>query len=284
MPNSPFHISPDLARAGNSASRDQQGAAYTRIFSVEGLPPGVDTLQQAISRCGVNIGDQHPTDQGAWCTRISAVPACGGTARSQAIVTIEYGWYNLISALGSKAGCQIRISASSSTVQSNINPNTNQVLVVTYSDPNDEAAGSATNYIEINRFVNHLVIEFTRIETGSPLQTTVTYVGSVCNDAYAAVGNACDWLCRSINSQTLGLDANGNQLYQVTYCLEYAEEGWVQLGLYEDNTRHQIPTDVSTNANALLPFTAPANGQVANGVYAYTPRATNFMDLELPPV
>jgi hypothetical protein len=214
-----------------------QGAVLLRVFDVSGLSPGKDTLAQAAGAfdgaTGARIpayGEAHPAVSGLYAVQIDAQPIKG--SNSAARVIVRYGTPELSSIPGAVS---IRISGSQNRKLLARNPD-GSLIVVKYTDPSGNAL---QDRVQIPILSPNTVLEFTRLETKSPLTLSAQFRRSVNSNTWQT-GAPKTWLCRAVDGRSLGALAR----YEVRYLFEYDPDGWERIEYFVDRYTGKIPDDV----------------------------------------
>lgn len=251
---------------------DVNGGQLDRIFTVEGLSPGSDTLAQAAlavdSSSGFFIpryGQAHPKIAGMYVTRVKSDPLMKG-AKSSVRVVVTYSSPQV--ALG--GGVIVRGSGTSA-MRILAKDEKGKPLFLTYEDLLN-AGVIYTQTVKLQIPAPHAILEFERIEPNSPVSNIRQYVSKV-NSASWQGGAAGTWMCREIPFESLGNVLNiGGGGYRVSYKFEYDELGWDSIAVYEDEITHVTPSDITPTKDN------------SNGVYSYKQPSANFGSLGLPNV
>lgn len=270
---------------GMGYSVDKDGPSMVRNFVVGGLPNLPTTLYLATISPGIpQMWQAHESIPGLFVNSINSRPL-GGDSRTGCVVQASYNWLNL-----GPSGGQFRLTGSRQVIHANKDPATQKFFTVTYSPPIAQIGGvfgsitafgnEVSNYCDFDIFTCHLTLEFQRIESGNPKKKATQYVGTTNSDAgWQGIGKAGQWLCESINGEQIGA-AGGGSMYLTNYSFQYAPEFWFQLGFYQDDFTHIVPTDIaSTTVN---PAQCQKTAQVANGIYCYAPMQQAFSGLNIP--
>lgn len=261
---------------------DVSGGKATRIFTVKNLPNQSNMLylacfaQDSITNLRIpRYGQAHETIPGIYCQSVDAEPL-GRESRINAIVTCGYGW-NVIGG----GTVQVRLSGMRSVQRANKDPISGNFFTVTYQAPGGVPLSTA--YVQFDIYTSHLVLEISRLENVSPKLKSAAYCGKTNQEAgwQGIGGNAKGlWLCQNIDGNTVGANA-----WMVNYKFEYAPEGWVQLGYWEDNATHIPAFNVIPTLKDIQALTV--SGQVlgpGSGVTAQVPTMLPFSPLQIPNV
>jgi hypothetical protein len=228
---------------GAKFTLDFAGGVLLRVFEVNGLTPGRDTLAQAAlgqdAATGSRIpayGDSHPGVAGLFVSSIEADPVPGNRAAAQ--VKVRYTSPELFSVPNV---ARIAISGSNRVKQISKNPTDSSPLLVRYTD----SAGSVLQeYLQVPALSPNTILTFTRQEFKSPLSTSIR-LRRTANASPWQSGAARTWLCRAIDAVSLGNVAR----YEVKYVFEYDPDGWERLEYYRDPHTGKVPTDVAESSN-----------------------------------
>lgn len=256
------------------------GSTLQRVFTVSGLPSNLSALfvarfaTDAVTGFHIPLyGEAHPTINGLYVVYVDAVPF-GGNSRTSAAVTVTYSWW----AFGTPSN-QARVRTSVIQVEANHYGNNFFVIPYTYTD----ALAAHIIYQEaiFKLWIPHTVIEFTRIDSTSPLAKNATNKAFINSDAFQGFP-PYSVMCRGIDGPALSTNR-----WQNTYEFEYAPEGWAQLSLYRDPNSGLIPQDVNApaNVNVAVAWANMGNTGVppgTNGIYVYSPKPTAFASLGIP--
>lgn len=294
-----------------------------RVFTVTGLDAisGPTGTSQTIYLASIaqdqttgfripQVFQSHESVPGLFVQTVNVEPQAN--SRINAVVKCHYKWQSF--GLGS---IQVKITGTRNVLHANRDPTSGQLFVVNYTCPAGQPGGGiavkqptgmAVSFIindvvpkkivsqlcEFNVSNFHLVLEVQRVEKGSPKKKAVSYVGSVNSEVgWQGVGSPKPalWMCQSIEGSVIQPG-----FWNVTYVLEYAPEGWWQIGLYQDPANHLIPSDVlndpgikaitGPNGPGILrtgPVGLPGQNSL-NGELGYSPRLTAFNGLNLPEV
>jgi len=224
---------------GAKFTLDFAGGVLTRIFEVNALTPGRDTLAQAAlgqdSSTGTRIpayGDPHPGVPGLFVSSIEADPIPGNT--TSALVKVRYTSPELYSVPNVS---KITISGSNRVKQLSKDPTSSDALQVRYTD---STGSTLQEFLQVPILSPNTILTFTRQEFKSPLATSIRFRRTV-NASPWQSGAAKTWLCRAIDAVSLGNVAR----YEVKYVFEYDPDGWDRLEYYRDPHTGKVPTDVS---------------------------------------
>jgi hypothetical protein len=228
---------------GAKFTLDLAGGVLTRVFEVNGLVPGRDTLAQAAfgqdSATGSRIpayGDAHPGVAGLFVSSVEADPLPGNPTAAQ--VKVRYSSPELSSVPNV---AKIAIAGSNRVKQISKDPAGAAPLLVRYTD----SAGSVLQeYLQVPVLSPNTLLTFTRQEFKSPLTTSIRFRRTV-NASPWQSGAARTWLCRAIDAASLGNVAR----YEVKYVFEYDPDGWERLEYYRDPHTGKVPTDVAESTN-----------------------------------
>lgn len=258
-----MHITEDLV-LGAKFRYTRSGGTLIRLFDVSGLVPGNDTLAQAAvavdSTTGARIpryGDAHPAVYGLYVIAIEAEPIVN--SQTAARVSVTYGSPELGPVPNA---VQIGISGSSCRKLVSTYPDGSPILVK-YTDP---SGNMLQDRLLIPVLSPNTILQFTRMETSSPLRLSAKYRRAVNSTPWQG-GDAKTWLCRAIDAKS---QANLSR-YQVRYVFEYDPDGWTRLEFFVDRFSGKIPDDVKVSAN---------NDQGIAKVLPYATR--DFASLGLP--
>lgn len=247
-----------------------------RIFFVEGLTPASDTVFQAANAVDSVTGfripqyrKQHERVGNLFVSDIFAEP-WPRDSQSKAKVTLTYS-----TPQHGALSIDATIRVMGSTIQEPVDrdPNTGKVLTVSYKDVT--TGDVATNTVNLTVARPRALVEFTRIEPGSPLLKSLKFNGTV-NATPWQKQPPLKWMCKSISGESVGIvnGATGAVTYLVRYLFEFAGPGkyddFTEFYFYRDNTTNEFPRDAQPSRNN------------DKGIYTFTPVQQNFNVLRLP--
>lgn len=244
---------------------DLSGGVLTRVFEVNGLAPGRDTLAQAAGAqdeaTGVRIpayGDGHPGVPGLYVAAVEAEPV--EHARTAARVTVRYESPELSSAPNV---VKIAIGGSNRAKLAWRSAADGSPFQVKYTD----AAGNVLQeFLQVPVLSPNTILTFTRQEFKSPLKVSARLRRTVNAGPWQA-GESRQWLCRAIDAVSLG----NLSRYEVKYVFEYDPDGWDRIEYYRDPYTGRVPADAELSAGN------------DRGVARLQPYATaDFNELKLP--
>jgi hypothetical protein len=217
---------------------DFAGGVLLRLFEVNGLSPGRDTLAQAAAgqdaASGARIpgyGEAHPGVAGLFVSSIEADPIPG--SRTAATVKVRYTSPELFSVPNV---AKIAIAGSNRVKSISKDPADGSPLLVKYTDG---AGAVISEFLQVPVLSPNTILTFTRQEFKSPLQTSIRLRRTVNASPWQA-GEARTWLCRAIDAVSLGNVAR----YEVKYVFEYDPDGWERIEYYRDPHTGKVPSDV----------------------------------------
>ena len=233
-------ITEDLV-LGASFTISRTGASLVRVFDVGGLTPGRDTLAQAATAYdpagNIRIpryGEAHPSAANLFANEINAVPING--SRTAAKVTVQYGTPAQAATPGA---AQIRIGGVGGHKMTAIAAD-GGLVAVSYATPLGE---QHANYLQVPILVANTLLEFTRVESASPLRLSEQYRRTISKSAWQG-GDAGTWLCRGIDAA-----GQGSGRFEVRYTFEYDPDGWDRIEYFVDPFSGKIPDDVAFSSN-----------------------------------
>lgn len=255
---------PNLVNLGSpSVTVTAKGGQRMLSYRVDGLDPTFDPVVQALGAPGVPyIGAAYPYASGMYCTQVHAEPL-GKDNRTNCLITATFSSPQVELAPNSP-GYQVKINGTLAKIPYEKDA-LGQPLQVTYGK--DPTTGKPySQQVKLEVFQPHDMIEFTRYESGSPLNKSKQYCGTVNDDSWQG-GDQYTWQCHSISGELCNQQTG---LYLVTYTFEYDPDNWQQFYYYQDPINKRIPPDVSvTKGNT-------------NGIYLYTPLTNSFDGLNIP--
>jgi hypothetical protein len=250
---------------GSKFTLDFAGGVLMRMFEVNGLEPGRDTLAQAAlaqdADSGARIpayGDSHPGVAGLFVSSIEADPIPG--SRTAAQVKVRYTSPELFSVPNVS---KVTIAGSNRVKTVSNDPADSTPLMVKYTD----ASGSVLQeYLQVPVLSPNTILTFTRQEFKSPLAIS-TRLRRTLNASPWQSGGARTWLCRAIDAVSLGNVAR----YEVKYVFEYDPDGWERIEYYRDPHTGKVPADVASS---------PGNDRGVARIVPYG--VADFAQLNLP--
>lgn len=241
-------IKSDLVQ-GSSVTRTGSDINIVRKYFVGDLTEDPDArLLEAtdpILTPGIpDVGAEHPSISGVFCTDVSGEPAEGST--NQAFVTAKYS-VKTTSVLPDDDGpCDVSVGSTIQTLESSYDVDGN-LLVVTYEDENG-VVYSQTGTVQ--RSVVLLTVTFSRLEATDPITRALTYTNKVNSGSFLGFG-AGEWLISRVNQRKQGVA----WLVDYELTLSPTDEGWI------DRIVYKTPDGEIPNGDNIAPAVSEGNGQ-----------------------